>query len=78
VINPPAAKKYQYWTNDTLPETIEDWQMGAVEHPGSWWPDWNAWLAPLSGAKVRARKPGEGKLQPLGNAPGAYVKIKAQ
>jgi polyhydroxyalkanoate synthase len=78
VINPPAAKKYQYWTNDKLPETIEDWQMGAVEHPGSWWPDWNAWLAPLSGAKVPARKPGDGKLQPLGNAPGAYVKIKAQ
>ena len=78
VINPPAAKKYQYWTNEALPETIEDWQMSAVEHPGSWWPDWNAWLAPLSGAKVPARKPGDGKLHPLGNAPGAYVKIKAQ
>jgi polyhydroxyalkanoate synthase len=78
VINPPSAKKYQYWTNDALPKTVEDWQAGAVEHPGSWWPDWNAWLKPLSGKKVPARKPGDGKLQPLGNAPGAYAKIKAK
>jgi len=78
VINPPAARKYQYWTNDNLPDTIEEWQAGAVEHPGSWWPDWNAWLSPLSGPKVPARKPGDGKLRTLGNAPGSYVKIKAQ
>ena len=28
VINPPAAKKYQYWTNDAPAETIEDWRAG--------------------------------------------------
>ncbi len=78
VVNPPSAKKYQYWTNDKLPEAIEDWQAGSIEHPGSWWPDWNAWLKPLSGGKVPARKPGDGKLKTLGNAPGAYAKIKAQ
>jgi polyhydroxyalkanoate synthase len=78
VINPPAAKKYQYWTNEKLPPTIEEWQAGAKEHPGSWWPDWDAWLSKLSGPKVPARKPGDGKLKPLGNAPGSYVKIKAQ
>jgi polyhydroxyalkanoate synthase len=78
VINPPAAKKYQYWTNDRLPPKIEDWLAGAKEHPGSWWPDWEAWLAPLSGKKIRARKPGDGKLKTLGDAPGTYVKIKAQ
>jgi polyhydroxyalkanoate synthase subunit PhaC len=78
VINPPSAKKYQYWTNDKLPPTIDEWQAGASEHPGSWWPDWDAWLSKLSGAKVPARKPGDGKLKPLGNAPGSYVKVKAQ
>ena len=78
VINPPAAKKYQYWTNDALPAKVEDWQAGAVEHPGSWWPDWNSWLSKLSGPKVPARKPGDGKLQTLGDAPGSYVKVKAQ
>jgi poly[(R)-3-hydroxyalkanoate] polymerase subunit PhaC len=78
VINPPAAKKYQYWTNDKLPKTIEEWQAGAKEHSGSWWPDWNDWLAPLSGKKIRARKPGDGKLKVLGDAPGTYVQVKAQ
>ena len=78
VINPPSAKKYQYWTNEKLPATIEEWQAGAMEHPGSWWPDWDAWLSKRSGPKVPARKPGDGKLKPLGNAPGSYVKIKAQ
>jgi len=90
VINPPAAKKYQYWTNDAVgmkvdgkagkpyPASVEDWQAGSTEHPGSWWPDWDAWLSRLSGPKVPARKPGDGKLKPLGEAPGTYVKIKAK
>jgi len=78
VINPPSAKKYQYWTNDALPPTIEEWQAGATEHPGSWWPDWDAWLSKRSGTKIPARKPGDGKLKVLGDAPGTYVKVKAQ
>jgi polyhydroxyalkanoate synthase len=28
VINPPAGGKYQYWTNDKLPATVEEWQAG--------------------------------------------------
>ena len=78
VINAPVAKKYQYWTNEKLPPTVEEWIEGAKEQPGSWWPDWDKWLSKLSGAKIPARKPGDGKLQTLGDAPGSYVKIKAQ
>ena len=78
VINPPAAKKYQYWTNAKKTETLEGWRKGAVEHPGSWWPDWDKWLAKLSGGKVPARHPGDGNLEILGDAPGDYVKVKAQ
>jgi polyhydroxyalkanoate synthase len=83
VINPPAAKKYQYWTNDGFaeqkgPKTIEAWKKDAKEHPGSWWPDWDQWLSKLSGAKVPARQPGDGGLKTLGDAPGTYVKVKAQ
>jgi polyhydroxyalkanoate synthase len=85
VINAPVAKKYQYWTNDAYdgelkpyPKTVEDWVKGTTEHPGSWWPDWDRWLSARSGKKVPARKPGDGRLQTLGDAPGAYVKIKAQ
>jgi len=78
VINPPAGGKYQYWTNDAGAKTIEDWRKGAKEHQGSWWPDWDKWLAALSGKKITARKPGDGKLKVLGDAPGEYVKVKAQ
>jgi polyhydroxyalkanoate synthase len=84
VINAPVAKKYQYWTNDAYdgelkpyPKKVEDWVAGAKEKPGSWWPDWDAWLGKQSGKKIPARKPGDGKLKTLGDAPGAYVKIKA-
>jgi polyhydroxyalkanoate synthase subunit PhaC len=78
VINPPAAKKYQYWTNDKPAASLDAWRAGAVEHPGSWWTDWDQWLAPLSGEKVAARTPGDGKLKVLGDAPGEYVRTKAQ
>ena len=78
VINPPAGGKYQYWTNDAGGKTIEAWRKGSTEHPGSWWPDWDKWLAKLSGKKIPARKPGDGKLKVLGDAPGTYVKVKAQ
>lgn len=85
VVNPPSAHKYQYWTNDAFggesgkayPATVEVWQAGAKETPGSWWPDWDAWLSRLSGEMVPARKPGDGKLKILGDAPGTYVKVKA-
>ncbi len=78
VINPPAAHKYQHWTNAKLPKTFSEWQAGAAEHAGSWWPYWDKWLSPRSGKKVPARKPGGGKLKILGDAPGTYVKVKAR
>src|SRR5258708_7536164 len=78
VINPPAAKKYQYWVNEKGAKDIESWRQGATEHPGSWWPDWDKWLSKLSGGKIPARQPGDGGLKVLGDAPGTYVKVKAQ
>jgi polyhydroxyalkanoate synthase len=77
VINPPAAKKYQHWTNSALPPSVEDWQAGAQEHVGSWWPSWRDWLAPRSGPMVKARDPAAGPLGPLGDAPGTYVKVRS-
>jgi polyhydroxyalkanoate synthase len=73
VVNPPASGKYQYWTNDALPPSVEEWQAGATEHAGSWWPDWDAWLSKLSGEQVAPRQPGDGELEALGDAPGTYV-----
>jgi polyhydroxyalkanoate synthase len=77
VINHPAANKYQYWTNPNLKGALEDWQAFAAEHPGSWWPHWNAWLSAISGPDISARRPGDGELQPLGDAPGEYVKVRS-
>ncbi|PID60178.1 MAG: class I poly(R)-hydroxyalkanoic acid synthase [Gammaproteobacteria bacterium] len=77
VINPPAANKYQYWVNESQPKDLDAWLEGAEEHPGSWWGDWDRWLAPLSGSKVAARIPGDGKLDVIEDAPGSYVQEKS-
>ena len=77
VINAPVARKYQHWINSALPGSLEEWQAGAVEHPGSWWPHWAAWLGERSGKMIPARDPARGPLKPLGDAPGEYVKVKS-
>jgi polyhydroxyalkanoate synthase len=77
VINAPAAQKYQHWTNDQLPPTLAEWREGAVEHPGSWWPHWAAWLKERSGGLIPARDPAGGRFKPLEDAPGSYVKVRS-
>jgi len=78
VVNPPAAKKYQHWLNETAknPPTLDEWRAGATEFPGSWWNDWDKWLSAKSGAKVPARVPGSGGLPAIEDAPGSYVKVR--
>jgi polyhydroxyalkanoate synthase len=77
VVNPPAAHKYGYWTNEKLPSDPEAWLAAADKHEGSWWTDWQAWVAPHGGPMVPARVPGDGALKPIEDAPGAYVKQRA-
>jgi polyhydroxyalkanoate synthase len=77
VINAPAAQKYQHWTNGALPPTLEEWQAGSVEHPGSWWPNWSTWLKARSGGEVAARDPAGGPLKALDDAPGRFVKVRS-
>ena len=77
VVNPPAANKYCYWTNDRPSGTLESFIDGATEHKGSWWPDWLKWVqseAPETVKAQGARIPGKGKLKPIEDAPGRYVK----
>jgi polyhydroxyalkanoate synthase len=78
MINPPAANKYGYWTNDALPDTPDEWLAGAAQHAGSWWTDWRAWIAPFLGGEVPARVPGKGKLPVIEAAPGAYARLRAE
>ncbi len=77
VINHPDAKKYQYWINEAKVNDFDSWFAGAVETPGSWWPDWDRWLSKLSGERIPARVPGDGALDLIEPAPGSYVKVKS-
>ncbi len=77
VVNPPAANKYCYWTNEEACGSIEQFINGASEHKGSWWPDWLDWLKAQSPKTVKAegaRIPGKGKLKAIEDAPGRYVR----
>ena len=57
-----AGSKYQQSTNDDLPPAVEDWDR---------------WLTKMSGKRIAARKPDDGNLKVLGDAPGTYVRVKA-
>jgi polyhydroxyalkanoate synthase len=77
VINPPDRHKYQFWTGPKpASANLDRWLAKAVEHPGSWWPDWLAWLTAQGAAQVPARIPVGGQIAPIEDAPGSYVKVK--
>ncbi|WP_292066522.1 PHA/PHB synthase family protein [Brevundimonas sp. UBA7664] len=77
MINPPAANKHGYWTNDDAPADAEAWLAGAEQKTGSWWPEWQGWLdAAAADDKVKARKVGSGKLKAGVAAPGDYVRVR--
>ncbi len=59
VVNPPGKPKYQYWTGGPPRGAFEAWLEAAKENPGSWWPDWLAWLDGAGAGKgcaARARR----------------------
>jgi polyhydroxyalkanoate synthase len=82
VINPASKNKRSYWVNDkngkTRPKTADAWFEGATEHKGSWWTEWDRFLAQHGGELVAApSSPGNGKYQATEPAPGRYVKVRA-
>jgi polyhydroxyalkanoate synthase len=77
VINPPDAGKYGYWTNEHNPADPQEWLAGAAAHEGSWWRDWSAWVSGYNGKPVAPRTPGDGALAVIEDAPGSYVKARA-
>lgn len=79
VVNPPDARKYQFWTNEKQAASLDDFLAHATETKGSWWPDWSTWIAQRNPKKVKAkgaRVPGRGKRKTYGDAPGSYVRTR--
>ena len=77
VVNPPGSK-YGHWENDKNPPTADEWLAGATQVADSWWPVWQRWVAHYAGGEVPARTPGDGKLKPIEDAPGSYVRVRAE
>ncbi|MCC2645128.1 MAG: class poly(R)-hydroxyalkanoic acid synthase, partial [Burkholderiales bacterium] len=78
VVNPVSSNKRNYWVNDEIAATSEEWFKTAKEMPGSWWKDFSNWLVHLSGAEINApESSGNKEFKPLSDAPGEYVKAKA-
>jgi polyhydroxyalkanoate synthase subunit PhaC len=79
IVNPPAKKKRSFWTTGdaaaSLPADPDAWLARAVEHQGSWWPEWLHWLSQHAGERVAPRaKVGSDQFKPIEPAPGRYVK----
>jgi polyhydroxyalkanoate synthase len=74
IINPPGGKG-AFWAADATKDlkTPQDWHLAAPRQDGSWWTDWNSWLAERSGTKGKPPRMGSDKYQPLQDAPGSYV-----
>jgi polyhydroxyalkanoate synthase subunit PhaC len=77
VVNPPSQVKYGHWQNAKLPRSPDAWLDRAKFHKGSWWPTWEKWVSDFAGGEVPARHPGDGRLTPIEDAPGSYVRVKA-
>ncbi len=74
LLNPPGNPKAQFFANDDLPKSADDWFAGARPQQGSWWPLWTNWLRQRSGEKKAAPKSLGSKAFPATTkAPGDYV-----
>jgi polyhydroxyalkanoate synthase len=74
VVNPPVAMKYGYYTGPEIGAEPDRWLGNASRHDGSWWPDWQQWVTQFAGGEVPARRPGDGRLKVIEDAPGSYVR----
>jgi len=74
LVNPPGNPKATFQTAPDNPAEPRDWLRAAQTVPGSWWPDYSAWLAERSGG-LRDRPDGLGGagFAPMEPAPGSYV-----
>ena len=75
VVNPPAKKKYQFWSGEPAADARR--MDGEGDRDGGLLvARLGRWLAAYSGPKVPARDPSAGPLGPIEDAPGSYVKSR--
>ena len=75
IVNPPGNKRATYRTADeqTPPDSAQ-WEELATTSPGTWWTDWDEWLAERSGGMRPApARLGNRRHKLVGAAPGEYV-----
>ena len=75
LVNPPRPDgRAGFRVADELPDSPEEFLAQAPRLSGSWWPDWDAWLAARSGELEPApRSLGNSTYKARGKAPGSYV-----
>jgi polyhydroxyalkanoate synthase subunit PhaC len=76
IVNPPGNEKASYRVADAPADHAEPqrWLAETEKRPGSWWEDWNAWLAERSGPMRPApAELGNHVFKSRGRAPGTYV-----
>jgi polyhydroxyalkanoate synthase len=77
LVNPPGSPKATYRVNPDASARSTDpdeWLAGASIEPGTWWPDFVAWLDERTGGERTApRRLGGRGYAPLIAAPGTYV-----
>ncbi|HTU85277.1 MAG TPA: alpha/beta fold hydrolase [Solirubrobacteraceae bacterium] len=78
LVNPPSPdSRSSFRVTDELPESPDEFLAGeraGIQISGSWWGDWDAWLAERSGEEKPApKKLGDATYKARGKAPGSYV-----
>jgi polyhydroxyalkanoate synthase subunit PhaC len=75
IVNPPDNPKASYRVAvEGEHDDPQPWLAEAEKRPGSWWEDWNDWLAARAGPmKAAPKRVGSREFRPKGKAPGTYV-----
>jgi polyhydroxyalkanoate synthase subunit PhaC len=75
LVNPPSPdSRSSFRVSEDVSTAPAEFLTQAPQLPGSWWPDWDAWLTERSGELKRAPKNlGSRKYKAQAKAPGTYV-----
>ena len=79
IINPPGPRAYAHFTGPDIDRLGPDeWFAASEPQSGSWWSRWATWVSEFAGEKVPARRPGDGELAVIEDAPGGFAKTRTE